>query len=423
MMTEDFAQIAKGYPSVARCALEAVAVNSAIGAYKFEGGKFEMDESSTGGLTEQEQKLVDQFSDPTDNKTVEVVVRQANEGFLDSLMVSNVRQVTSLISNSMTVIEKNVKAYKQMVTKMNKTLVASEKQINKLYHKNDVNISVDFGAYSRFFHIGNRVTDTDKSFVEGLFAHRAASEWCAMNSPQVIKDLGKLVESIFPNIDKEMPNISEAIIYDAIDKAGEIFDKHYAKDSLVGLSNSGYSVSAVRIPKQAQYLKDVLNTVKGAMFDGNVLLYNQPKKRELHTLTYACTILRDDDMNRSEIKGFDIVKAKELQNIVSHGAQISSNTLTTLDVLEKFVNEYLNPLKEAVNYLTKNSMLISSNDAKLLTHYAAMARLLNDAVMHPLLSTVWIDTRLCRVIAGMAEAYFVRNPRDRTIFAKDIRAL
>ncbi len=421
-MNKDFAQIAQAYPLVSRCALEAMAVNSAIGAYKFEGSKFELGEEPSE-LSEEEKKLVSLFTAPNDSGTTDLVIHQANEGFLDTLMVNNVRQVASLISHSVSVIEKNIKNYRVLVSKMNKTLVASEKQIGTLFDKKDVNISVDFGAYSRFFHIGNKVTNTDKAFIEGLFVHRAASEWCAMNAPLVLKEIGAVVTDVFPSVNKEMPNISEAIVSDAIDKVGQIFDKYYSKDSLVGLGSSGYSVAAVRIPKQAQYLKDVTNTVKGALFDGNVLMYNQPRKRELQTLSYACSILRDDDMSRSEVKGFDIEKARELKSIVSHGVQISSNILTTLDVIEGFIEEYLKPLKEAVNYLTKNKVLVSGNDAKLLTHYAALARLLNDATIHPLLTTVWIDTRLCRVIAGMAEAYFVRNPRDRTIFAKDIQAL
>lgn len=422
-MTEDFAHIAKAYPQAAQIALEAAAVNTAIGAYKFEASKFELDPDSEAELTEHEKGLVSHFTQGNDKGVVETVVHQANEGFLDTLMVTNVRQVASLITHSMAVIEKNVKGYRALVMKMHKTLQASEKHIAKLYDKQDVNISVEFGAYSRFFHVGNKVASNDKAFIEGIFVHRAASEWCALHAPAVLKEVGALVADIFPSVDKEMPNLSEAIVEDAIDKVGKIFDDHYTKDSLVGLGSSGYSVAAVRVPKQAQYLKDVTSTVKGAFFDGNVLMYNQPKKRELQTLSYACTVLRDEAMTRSEVKGFEIEKAKELKNIISHGVQICSNILTTLDILEDFIKDYLQPLREAVNYLVRNKVLVSGNDAKLLSHYAALARLLNDASIHPLLTTVWIDTRLCRVIAGMAEAHFVRNSKDRTIFAKDIQAL
>lgn len=419
----EFSFIVNEHAQACQTALEAVAANTAIGAYKFEGDKFEMDTEFSQGLSDEEKKLVERFTNPTEDGIPEVVVHQANEGFLDSLSVMNVQNVVGLINASIHLIEKNVSAYKTLVTKMHKTLVASDAKISRLYDRSDVNISVEFGAYSRFFHIGNKATTSDLQFIEGLFVHRAASEWCALHSPEVLKEVSALVSTVFPSIDRDMPNISEALVADAIRKVGEIFDKHYSKDSLVGLGSSGYSIAAVRIPKVVQQAKDVVSEVKGAMFDGNVVLYHQPKKRTLDNVAYACTIVRDDQISRTEVRGFDIEKGKELKTIVGHGVQIASNTLTSINVLENYIKDYLKPMKEAISFMVKNKMLISSADSKLLTHYAALARLLNDSTFYPLLNSIWIDTRLCRVIAGMAEAYFVRNPRDRTIFAKDIQAV
>ena len=419
----DFSVIASELAQAENTALEAVAVNAAIGSFKYEGSKFEMDAEASTGLTDEEKKLVERFTNPSEDGVPEVVVHQATEGFLDTLSVMNIQQVIWLINNSIHLIEKNVAAYKQIVTKMHKTLVGSEAKIGRLYDRGDVNISIEFGAYSRFFHIGNKATTTDLQFIEGLFVHRAASEWCAMHSPQVLKEVAALVADVFPSIDRDMPNISEALLADAIQKVGKIFDTHYTKDSLVGLGSSGYSIAAVRIPKSVQQSSDVSSEVKGAMFDGNVVLYHQPKKRTLNNVAYACTIVRDEQISRTEVRGFDIEKGKELKAIIGHGVQIASNTLTSIKVLEDYIGDYLKPMKEAINYIVKNKMLLSTSDSKLLTHYAALARLLNDATFYPLLNSIWVDARLCRVIAGMAEAYFVRNPRDRTIFAKDMQAV
>ena len=419
----EFSQLVHDHSLAANSALEAVAANAAIGAFKYEGAKFEMDEEFTSGLTDEEKKLVERFTNPTENGVPEVVVHQATEGFLDTIGVMNIQNVIGLINNSIHLIEKNVTAYKTLLTRMQKTLVASNAKIGRLYDRSDVGISVDFGAYSRFFHIGNKATTTDLQFIEGLFVHRAASEWCALHSPEVLKEVAALVSEVFPTIERDMPNISEALVAEAIQKVGEIFDKHYSKDSLVGLGSSGYSVSSVRIPKIAQQAKDITSEVKGAMFDGNVVLYHQPKKRSLDNVAYACTIVRDDQISRTEVKGFDIEKGKELKAIITQGVQIVSNTWTSVSVLEKYIGDYLKPMKEAINFMVKNKMLVSGTDIKLLTHYAALARLLNDSTFYPLLNSIWVDARLCRVIAGMAEAYFVRNPKDRTIFAKDIQAV
>ena len=408
---------------VNQAALEAAALNTAIGGYKFEDSKFELDPESTEGLNEREKEIVAQFAIPSTSGGPTAVIYQANEGLLDSLSIQNIGRVSTLIMNSISSIERNAKALTNMVSKMHNTLEKAQKKLKSVGNTERVDIQIDFGAYSRFFHIGNKTINTDKAFIEGLFTHRAASDWCAVNSTQVLKEVGAIVLDIFPSVQRTLPVFSEAIVTDAIDKVNNVFALYYSKDSLTGLGSSSSALASVKVPKQLQYHKDSEVIVKGIMFDGNVLTYAKPKKPSLNALSHICTISRDEAAARSEVKSFEIETGASLKAITEHGVQITSNIISNLDALKDYIDDYLRPMKSAISYVTKNEKLISSDDAKLLVHYACLARLLNDCVVHPLLTNVWVDTRLARVISGMVEAHFVPNPRDRVLFAKDIRAV
>ena len=51
---------------------------------------------------------------------------------------------------------------------------------------------------------------------------------------------------------------------------------------------------------------------------------------------------------------------------------------------------------------------------------ARIGKLLCNVTANPLMSALWLDLRLVRMISGIAEIYFVKDPNKRIVFKQNI---
>lgn len=416
----DFQQFVQANESLVVAALEAATADSVLGTYKIHHGSIDVDPEQGKELSEEEKSAMALFQEESQMRT-EFIVRQtaANESIMERIGEIGVRQVADAASVTAKRVANAVKTYVASITKMHATLVACKKQLDKLNERDSIDLNFEFGAYSRFFHIAGVPCVSAENFISGIYIHRTTSDWARSSATAAIDDIFKYSENAFKSLSRTIPEMSAAIADSSFDRAKEIALAHYSDSVPKPLSMRGFPMKKPVVPREFTSLKDVAYEPRGYLFDANVLCIKRPKRSNFD-YEIGAVILQDKNIARTKVTGWDIGDVRILKAIIDHGIEIASNTLATMDTISKYGDDFLIPISDAMHSLGKRLRLRDPEEQSMLLNQSKIAQILCTCASTPMLSVAWLDVRLIRVIAGIAESHFVKDPKKRIVLKSDI---
>lgn len=420
MNPHDFQAIAEGHKQVLSAALEVATADSALSSYRIQAGTIEVDPDTNKELTAEEQEMVEAFQ--TDNREqVEAIVRQqpAQEGLVDMVVQMSVAQVLSEVTSTVSRVRNAVKVYANQNARLNATLKACAERLKRENPKKPLPAFFEFGAYSRFFHIGNRACDTIDQFISGIYIHRASSEWCGLHAGNAVKEVYASCEKALISLSRHTPALNAIATDGVVEAAGEIVMRNFESTVLTPAASRSFLGVPAQVPRGERSLKDIIVTAKGNMLDNNVLCLARPSKAGQRP-AWGAIVLHSDEAVRTKAEGFELKNVGALLSVIEHGIEITSNNMVTLDQLKDLNDDVLKPLEDAIRSITRRLNARFNDERAILVSYASIARILCNTTTNPLLSTVWLDLRLARMISAMAELHFVPDASKRVVLKQDI---
>lgn len=420
MDTPEFKTAEQSHKDMLRAALEVATADASLSSYRIQKGSIEVDPDVNRELSKEEIDMMEMFRTDVRNE-VEAVVRSgpANEGFLDFVTKVSVKQVFYEVATTIMRIRNAVRVYGVQAERLNGTLKACQARLKRNKPKEVIDLDFEFGAYSRFFHLGNVPCDSFEAFVQAIYVHRATSEWCSLHAANAVKDVYALAEKTFTALTKSAPAITAAMSDAMVARSGEIVMSHFSDELRAPVIARNFVHGSPEVPKGYKAAKDVILQAKGYMLDAGVLCVSRPSKSSMQP-AWGAVIVRDEDINRTKAQGFTVRHNADLLSLVEHGIEITSNATATIKDLDKLCNDVLKPLEEALRIIFQRLNLRNEEEKNLMISQASIGKLLCNVTANPLMSALWLDLRLVRMISGIAEIYFVKDPNKRIVFKQNI---
>lgn len=419
----DFHPVVQASADVVSAALEVATAHSVLSTYKIHNGSFEVDPDSGKELTEQEKAILDKFQEDMRNQVEAVILEKpATEAFLDVLGEFSTRDTAVVASNTAKRIANAVNVYGKSIDKMLSTLQACAKRLDALPAKTPIAVAFEFGAYSRFFHIAGEACVSPNDFISGIYIHRTTSEWAMRAGTECMRTVYDYAKGAFTSMHRTLPELSKAIADTSYDRALELVYGAYAEPVRQGMALRSMSAQRLSLPRKAAMDKAFTYTPKGYLFDASVLCTVRAK-REGQDYANGAIVLQDEGITRTKVTGWDIADLRTLRSIVQHGIEIASNVKTNLDTMSDLSDDFLKPIADALQALTRRMRFREEQERQLLLSQVKIAQMLCNTAVHPLLMVLWLDIRLVRTIAGVAEAYFVGDPKKRIVLKSEISKL
>lgn len=420
MSTIDFKDMDASHRLALKAALEVATAHASLSSYKISQGSIEVDPETQKELTAEEKELLDKFEEDARNQIDWAIhTREANESVSEILSEVTIRDASAVAASTARRVASAVKVYSASNDKMLATLMACRAQLAKKNPKDSINVAFDFGAYSRFFHIGGIACNTPNDFINGIYVHRNTSDWAMRHGFDAISDVYKQSENAFASMHRKIHEMSVAIADNTFDRAMEQVFAAYSEPLRQPIALRGMSTAKLEVPRKFRNIKDHQYTPKGHLFDSSVLCTVQVKKGNMQYRSGAA-VLQDADAPRSRTTGWDISDLRTLIAIVDHGIEIAQNTKAYLDMFSDFGDDYLKPISEALLAVVRLVKFRDESDVQTLLSQVKIAQLICNCAINPLLYVLWLDIRLTRCIAGVAEAYFVKDPKKRISLKKEV---